>query len=176
MITRLNHKNTTDVYDFLLDTLDKFEDFYITKNKERLFLKNNWKLIRSLLKQQEIYGIFNNRLKGLMIIFKEKGFRSYVKFLSINNKYNRDLIKYLLWNYAGQEIYCKLKKSNPLFEILKKKVFLPVGDRGQEGLLIKKAIKDVKLIVPKDEYLGDIYGENCREGKKFGRRFIKRSR
>ena len=98
MITRLKFQNTIDVYEFLSRINDRFEDFYITKEKERYFLKNNWSLIKKVLIKQECYGIFNNGLKAIMIIVRDKGFRPYVKLLAENSKYTIDLLKYLKWN------------------------------------------------------------------------------
>lgn len=163
MIIRLNYKYTLDVLDFIATVPDRYEEFFITKDKQRLFLKNK-KIILNILKHQEVYGLFEGQLKGLMMILREKNYRPYVKFLSINNAYNRDLLKYFLWNFMGSEIFCKLKKRNPLVEILKKKVFIQIGDRGQEVLLLKKAIKDIRPFVGKDEYIN--YEEMYEKHKK----------
>jgi hypothetical protein len=153
MIKRLNKFNELDLYCFLADCVDRFEEFYVTKDKQRIFIKNKLELIKELLKTQEIYGLWENGLEGIFLIFREKGFRPYVKFLTKNNKVTNDLVKYFLWNFAEQEIYCKLKKRNPLLFTLKNKVFLQIGDRGFECLLVKHALKIVNKFVPKDTYI-----------------------
>ncbi len=155
MITRLKFQNTIDVYEFLSRINDRFEDFYITKEKERYFLKNNWSLIKKVLIKQECYGIFNNGLKAIMIIVRDKGFRPYVKLLAENSKYTIDLLKYLKWNYFGVDLYMKLKKNNPLSQAIIKTGFLKIGDRGLESLFFKKGLKQLFPLIPKDNYLVD---------------------
>jgi len=155
MIERLNKKNKADVYDFLSRVSDKFEDFYLTKNKERKFLRNNCSLIEKVLKNQEVYGLFYNRLNGLLIILHEKGFRPYVKLLTENSKYNIDLLKFLKWNFLEKDLYFKLKKENPLTKMIGKTGFIMIGNRGRELLFYKKGIKQIYKIIPKDNYLKD---------------------
>jgi len=153
MIKRLNQKNKIDVYIFLKDCIDRFNEMFVTVNRKRFYLRNNSDLIYKILRTQEVYAIYEDGIKGIMVIFREKGFRTYVKFLSFNNKYNRDLLKYFIWNFLGQEIYCKVKKNNPLSEILKKKIFIQIGNRDHECLLVKKAIRNLRPFVSKDDYI-----------------------
>jgi hypothetical protein len=153
MIERLKAKNQSDVYDFLSRVNDRFEDFYLTENKERKFLKNNWSLIEKVLQKQEVYGLFNNGLKAIMIIVRDKGFRPYVKLLAENSKYNIDFLKFLKWNWFERDLYFKLKKENPLSEQIKRTGFIMIGDRGKELLFFKKGMKQLFKITPKDTYL-----------------------
>ena len=155
MIQRLNIKHLTDLIDFFNRIPDKYEDTYITENKERKFLKNNWSLIRKILIKQEVYGLFNKELKAVMLIIKDKGFRPYVKLLSENSKYTIDLLKFLKWNYFEKDLYFKLKKENPLSDQIKKTGFQMVGDRRRELLFYKKGMKQLFPITPKDNYLKD---------------------
>jgi hypothetical protein len=150
MIQKLKLQNQVDVYDFLSQVNDRFQDFYITKEKERYFLKGNWSLIKKVLRKQEVYGIYNNGLKGIMIIVREKGFRTYIKLLTESNKYYYDLMIYLRFNFMDKELFAKLKINNPLAEILKRKGFINIGMRGKEVLLQKKAIKEIYKLTPKD--------------------------
>lgn len=150
MISRLKIKNKTDVYEFLGRVKDNFEDFYITKNKERKFLLNNWSLIEEILLKQEVYGLNSHGLKAIMIIVKDKGFRPYVKLLTENSKYTIDLLKFLKWNFLETDLYFKLKKENPLSEQIKRTGFIMIGDRGRELLFFKKGMKPLYKIVPKD--------------------------
>lgn len=150
MIERLHKKNLIDVIEFLLRVPDSYEDFYITINKDRIFLKNNFSLIKKILKKQEVYGLFDKELKALIIIYREKGFRPYLKMLTVNKKYAIDCIKFVGWNFGPTEIYAKLKTDNPLVEVFIKKIFMKTGFRGKEVLLVKKGIKGYKQIVPKD--------------------------
>jgi len=154
MIQRLKEKNCIDFYEFFTRVEDKYFDFYITKEKNRLFFKNNWDLIKKTLKFQECYGLFNNGLRGILIITKDKGYRPYVKLLAENRKYTIDLLKWFRWNFSEQTLYFKLKKDNPLSKMIFKTGFVKIGDRGSEILFEKKGIKILHKLVPKDEYLG----------------------
>ena len=120
MIQRLNTKNLIDLMEFLSRVYDRYEDIYITHNKERKFLKNNWSLIEKVLETQEVYGLFNDGLRGILIIIHEKNFRPYVKLLTENSKYTIDMLKFLKWNYFEKDLYMKVKKENPLAEQIKK--------------------------------------------------------
>ena len=111
MIERLKVENNIDVYDFLSRINDKYEDTYITKEKERHFLKNNWSLIERILEKQECYGLFKNGLKAIMIIVRDKGFRPYIKLLAENSRYTIDMLKFLKWNFSEKDLYFKLKKQ-----------------------------------------------------------------
>jgi hypothetical protein len=142
-----------DLIEFFNRVIDKYEDTYITKNKERKFLKNNWSLIKEILEKQEVYGLEKNGLKAIMIIVKEKGYRPYLKILAESSKYYYDLMIYLKFNFIDKELFAKLKINNPLVEILKKKGFINIGLRGKEVLLQKKAIKILYKLTPKDDYL-----------------------
>jgi hypothetical protein len=155
MIQKLKIQNKIDVYDFLSRINDKYEDFFITKEKERHFLKNNWALIEKILKYQECFGLFDNGLKAVMFIVRDKGFRPYTKLLAENSKYTIDLLKFLKWNYFEKDLYFKLKKENPLSQMIIKTGFIKIGDRGRELLFYKKGLKQLYKIIPKDEYLKD---------------------
>jgi len=155
MIKKLKVPNKIDVYEFLSRINDRYEDTYITVNKERKFLKKDWSLIEKVLEKQEVYGLFQNGLKAIMIIFKEKGFRPYVKLLSENSKYTIDMLKFLKWNFFEKDLYMKLKKENPLSEQIKKTGFVMIGNRGRELLFYKRGMKQLFEIIPKDDYLID---------------------
>lgn len=155
MIERLKIKNKSDVYEFLSRINDRYEDTYITKEKERHFLKNNWSLITKILQYQECYGLFDTNLKAVMIIVRDKGYRPYVKLLAENSKYTIDLLKFLKWNWFSVDLYFKLKKDNPLSQMIIKTGFIKIGDRGRELLFFKKGLKQLYPITPKDNYLED---------------------
>jgi hypothetical protein len=155
VIEKLKEKNLVDLVEFFDRVNDKYQDTYITLNKERIFLKDNWNLIKKLLKYQEIYAVVDKEIKGIMIILREKGFRPYIKLLAENRKYYYNLMMYLRFNFMDKELFAKLKNDNPLIEILQRKGFIKVGMRGKEILLRKQAIKENYKIIPKDNYLID---------------------
>jgi hypothetical protein len=155
MIKKLNQKNLIDLIDFFNRVFDKYEDTYITEEKERKFFKNNYLLIKKILKYQECYGFYDEKLRGILIIVREKGFRPYVKLLAENSKITIDLLKFLKYNFFEKDLYFKLKKENPLSTTIIKTGFVMIGDRGKELLFFKKGLKQLYPIIPKDNYLKD---------------------
>ena len=141
MIQRLKSKHISDIFYFVNETRDKYEDFYITKNRDRVFIKDR-KVIEKIIKYQEVYGIYDKGLQGIIVIYKEKGFRPYLKILCKKNYYIYSLLKYLFWNFEG-EVFIKVKKSSPIakiasrFRSARKIGFQFMGNRGNEILLRK---------------------------------------
>jgi len=149
MIQKLGLKNKIDIYEAVTRIRDTFEEFYITDKKERKYLRD-LKLIEQLLRQQEIYALAQKEIKGLLLIYRQKGFRHYAKILAEDNTSARALIKFLIWNFSNSDIYIKIKKINPLVKYLlaenpftKKAIFKFAGDRGKEILLYRK--KEIKI-------------------------------
>jgi len=136
MIRRLKNSDEISIYEFISKIEDKFQDFYITKNKQRIFLKD-LNLIKKLLKTQEIYAIDDGEIHALLIILKEKGYRTYIKVLAEKPNYIYDLLKFLNWNF-NTEFFIKAKKYNPIIKIAQQLFFNFVGGRGNEILLIKR--------------------------------------
>jgi hypothetical protein len=153
MIERLTKKNIIDIITFLLDNKDYCEDFYFTIDKERLFLKNNQSLTKKILEKQECYGYFNNGLKGILIIYKSKGFRPYLKMLAVDYNATSNLMKFFVWNKNEIDIFCKLKINNPIINVIKRFGFFVKANRGKEVLFFKQGFKTLNKLVPKDDYL-----------------------
>lgn len=137
MIRRLSHKDTTDFCEFVSRVKDSFEDFFITQNKQRVFLRD-YKLIKKILKYQEVYAVIDKEIHAILIIYKEKPYRPYVKILTERKTYIYDLLKYLNWNFGNQELFIKAKRNNPIVYIAQKKWWNFLGTRGQEILLIHR--------------------------------------
>ena len=136
MIKRLNYKQFMNILEFISRTQDKYREFYITKIKDRIYIDNS-NIIKRIIKSQEIYGLFDVNLKGLIMIYKEKGYRSYLKILSENIEIAKNLIKYIIWNFSNQDLYIKLKKENPLIKIMQQYGWNYRGNRDQEVLLCR---------------------------------------
>jgi hypothetical protein len=64
MIQRLKERNALDIYEFINRVKDIYQDFYVTIDKQRKFL-NNIDIIGKLLKYQEIYGLYTDKLQGI---------------------------------------------------------------------------------------------------------------
>lgn len=154
MIERLTKRNKMDVYEFVQRVKDRHQDFYVTHENQRLFL-TDLIFIGKLLDKQEIYSVYDRGVKGLMIVYKEKGFRPYIKILTETRKAESALIKYLMMNFSEQDLYIKLKKENPLAKFIRYFGFIPQGDRGLEILLFRKGIKILHKMLPKDLLMED---------------------
>jgi len=150
MIQRLNISNQVDVKEFIKNTKDYYSELYITYKKERLFLNNEY-ILEKILKHQEIYGVFEKELTGILLIYREKSYRPYVKILAKDRDSQSKLIKFLMWNFSEKDLYLKLKKENPLSKYIQKFGFVFLGDRGTEILLYRKGIKKINIFKPKDE-------------------------
>jgi hypothetical protein len=144
MIQRINYKKLIDIYDFVLTCKDRYEDFYITKENKRLFL-TDIKIAEKTIKYNEIYALYNKGIQGLLMITRDKGFRPYLKILAVDSKIEWNLLRFFSWNFYD-EIYAKLKISNPLVRTLQKQNrttmklifgFINKGNRGAEVLLFR---------------------------------------
>ena len=155
MIQRLNKNNVIDLIEFFNRVPDNYEKMYVTINNERKFFKGNWKLIKKILKEQEIYGVYEKGLQSIIIIYREKKFRTYLKILSESRHSESSAIRYTMFNFSENDIYLKLKKEDPLVNYIKYFGFTQVGPRGQEVLLFRKGIKILYKMKPKDLLLDD---------------------
>ena len=154
MIERLSKKNVIDVWEFVQRIRDRFQDFYITRDNQRIFLNDEY-LIGKLLDKQEVYSIYDKGIKGLMIVYKEKGYRPYIKILTESRSAESSLIKYLMMNFSEQDLYIKVKKENPLAKYIRYFGFIQQGDRGLEVLLFRKGIRILHKMLPKDLLMED---------------------
>jgi len=151
MIERLKKKNLIDIFEFTHRVSDVYQDFYITVDKTRTFLKN-YQTITKVIDRQEVYGLFEKDLQGILLIYREKGFRPYIKILASSRDNQLNLIKFLIWNFSNQDLYIKLKKRNSLSQIIQRYGFIFQGDRGEEILLFRKGEKSIRKIGDKDEH------------------------
>jgi hypothetical protein len=141
MIRRLNLKDKTSLYDFINNCQDKFEDFYLTIGKERKFLKGNFKLIEKILKYQTFYAVDLGEIKAILLIYREKTFRPYIRILTENKKYIYDLMRFIGWNFSENELFIKSKKVSPVTLIAQRFGWEFLGSRGIEILLKKNKSK-----------------------------------
>lgn len=122
------------------EIFDSYREFYITKDRLRLFIKENLHLLFDNLEHGDKI-IYDENL-GIIFVtgWSDKSFpRKYIKILAKDNNSADKLIKVLLWNFSNLDLYCKIKKGNPVKDILMKNGFRFKGDRGQEILLCKRA-------------------------------------
>lgn len=137
MIERLKEKHIYECSELITTVNDRYNDFYFTKDKNRIFIKDI-KVIERIIKNQEVYGLFEKGLQGMMVVYREKGFRPYIKIFSRDYKTIISFAKFLNWNYYHLDLYAKIKKDNPVNKILQRNGFVFQGDRGAEILLYRQ--------------------------------------
>lgn len=137
MIEHINQHKVLDVCE-LLDTVRNDNDLFITKNNQRIFLKSDKNLLSKILQKHLTFGMYENGLQGIVLLYKEKGFRPYLKISAITTKVMNQLIKFIVWNYGHIDLYIKIKKDHIITKIANRFGFVSVGDRGLEVLLYRQ--------------------------------------
>ena len=138
-ITKLEKTNITE----MVKTIpDYFGEFFVTKDNLRLFLKENISLLFEGLKKGDKI-IYNDNSIVLVVGFSDKSRRKYIKILTKSTANIDTLLKTINWDISC-DLFAKIKKNNPLIEILKKYDFEYFKDRGKEILLCRKYIKKIK--------------------------------
>ena len=137
----LSEKDKKQISSILNELIDIYSDFYLTKNNLRYYIKENLDLLfKSLHNGDKI--IFNKEGIVVVIGWSDKSSRKYLKLLAKNEKEADRLIKNINWNIS-EELYCKIKKTNPLKNILLRNRWKFIGDRGKE-ILLKREIIELK--------------------------------
>ena len=137
--TGLSKKEKKEVSFLLFELTDIYSDFYITKNNLRLFIKENQDILFECLRRGDKIAFSEGGL-GVIVGFSDKASRKYLKILTKTDKDVDSLIKIISWN-LDCDLYVKIKKNNPLREVLERNYFRFIGGRGKEILLVKKAKK-----------------------------------
>lgn len=143
MIRTLKSKDLTNFLHYCSQK-DHYNDFYITQDNKRLFLNNlkiSKKVFYNCLKRGDKCLIYeeNDSIKGILIItgYVDKFPRKYIKILSSNRKVLEGFFKILGWIYKF-DLYLKVKKNNPIYNVSKEFGFKFQGSRGKEILLFRK--------------------------------------
>lgn len=137
--SRLTAKEVIKITSMIQEIPDYFSEFFITKNNLRLFFKDNLSLLFEGLKAGNKIAFSK---EGILVVtgFDDNNNRKYIKFLVKDDKAANDLFCILSWNLTC-DLWCKVKKRNPLLEILKQNGFSYFKSRGKEILLVRKYIK-----------------------------------
>lgn len=155
---------------YFCSTRDKYSDFYVTKDNQRLFLNNQKvaeKVFKNCLKAGDKSFVYeeNGIIKGVLLIvgYADKFDRKYIKVMASEEKVLSALFKMLVWK-VDTDLYFKIRKDNPIYKFLEKGIdpktermiyryfFILAGDRGANNervLLIYKPdgrIKPLKIV------------------------------
>lgn len=121
------------------------EDFYVTENNQRVFVKDSNSLNKLLKNSHHVYFENEDKRKGIILVWKSFGgdkARQFIKIVADTPEQARGLLKMLLWNY-NKELFVKLKKGSPFINIFLEKKFKFLGGRGSELLLMKSKFVNV---------------------------------
>lgn len=116
-----------------------YDDFYLTKENQRLFIKEKKSLKKLLKESHNVFFEDRHNNKGIVLIWKSSGgdkTRNYIKLVASNLKEAKGLLTMLLWNYS-KELYVKIKKNSPFIEAYKERGFKLIGLRGEEILFCR---------------------------------------
>ena len=142
MIIPFNKKEYVNLLEFVQTHTDN--DFYITKNNQRLIIKDYYSLNLFLKESFNIYIYKEKEIQGVIALWKAKVkeiVRSYVKLNAIDKKVADKLLDILVSNY-NNDLYVKIRKDSEFLEIFKKRRFKFFGDRGSQLLLYRQKIKE----------------------------------
>jgi len=116
--------------------VDIYGDAYITKNRIRYFIKENFELLFTCLEHGDKIK-YNDNAIVIIIGYSDKAPRKYLKILAKTLNDTESLLQDL-FREVTEDIYLKIKKNNPVMEVVKKFGFIFLGNRGREILLIRK--------------------------------------
>jgi hypothetical protein len=132
---KLKKSDQIEIIDILNTIADVYNDFYLTIDRQRIFIKNNPQtLFFRLTKGDKI--IFNKYGLAVITGFSDRRFRKYIKILA-NSSDAKKLAQVALWNVEC-DLFAKLKKNNPLVNTLLALGFNVFKFRGNELLLRRK--------------------------------------
>lgn len=137
--TGLSKKEISEVQSLLVDLVDTYGDFYLTKNNLRLFIKDNFDILLDCLKKGDKIA-FDERGMAIVTGYSDNSPRKYLKILAKDLKDVDNLLKIVYWN-SKTDLYCKVKNNNPLKDQLLRSGFKFMGGRGKEVLLKHIAIE-----------------------------------
>lgn len=122
----------------LLEINDLYGDFYLTKERMRLYLKENSELLFEALKKGDKI-VYEEELGVIFVTGWSDNFpRKYVKILAKDTHSADKLIKRMLWELKNTNLFIKIKLNNPIRQILEKNGFKWKGSRGKEILFCRQ--------------------------------------
>jgi hypothetical protein len=140
--TNLNIAEEKELIDYINILTDLYGDFYVTKNNLRLFIKDNVDVILQDVKHGD-YAIYSKDGVCFVVGYSDNSKRKYLKILVNSISSVEKFLKVIDWNIK-EELFVKLKKNNPVINILLKNGFEFLGGRGREILLVKKGTVNAK--------------------------------
>lgn len=134
--TGLSKEEKKSLTTMFLELHDLHGDFYLTKNNLRIFIKDNPDVLFDCLSKGDKIAFDEN---GVAVItgFSDKMPRKYLKILTKKPEDAKKYLDVIGWN-CSENLYIKIKKTNPLKDILLANGFKFFGGRGKEILLMRE--------------------------------------
>ena len=134
-LTKIEKEKVKAILD---NSIDFYADFYLTKQNLRLFIKSNLEILFEELDKGDLITYTN---KGVLVVngYSDNRDRKYVKILCDDLKTGDALLKSL--EDLKIDLFIKIKRTNPLKEVLEKNGFKFFKNRGKE-MLLKKISKE----------------------------------
>ncbi len=137
--SKLTKTEQEKVKEILDNSIDFYADFYLTKNNQRLFMKSNLEVLFEELDKGDLI-VYTG--KGVLVIngYSDNRDRKYIKILCDDLKTGDTLLKSL--EDLKIDLFIKIKRTNPLKEVLETNGFKFFKNRGKEVLMIKHKSKE----------------------------------
>ncbi len=136
---KCSKKEKENINSILQELTDTYSDFYITRNRLRLFIKENKDLLFDSLAKGDKIAYAEDEGIAFITGWSDKSPRKYLKIIGFDLEKTDHLIKVINWHCEDQ-LFAKIKKNNPIRRILQKNGFIFYGDRGREILLVRDNI------------------------------------
>jgi hypothetical protein len=149
----LSKKEKWNVEVLINELSDVYGEFYITKNKLRLFIKENidslWKTLKGgdkIVWGEQAIGVItgytDKEIEIIDIKTNEKKIvpiRKYLALLAKDEKNADRLLQHVAGIFRKTNLYTKIKKENPILKCFYNNGFVFCHGRGKELLLCKPA-------------------------------------
>lgn len=138
---QLNKKEEQFFRIFLAELTDFYSDFYITKDRIRLDIKENVDLFLKEAKKGNklLYGE-KEGIAGI-VGYADNFPRKYLKILAKDENGADKLVRRAI-EIVDCDLWAKIKKKNPLIKILYNNGFIHKGNRGKELLMYYEKYKN----------------------------------
>jgi len=144
MVYKLKCKDINKVLGFLSEAKDLYEEWYITINNKRVFLRDP-KVLNKYFNKIKFGEVILTNYEETGFIYTwgkaEKSQRVYLKIMATDPKVASQMIQVFNEKFNKINLYTKIKKDNPMKSVFISNGFVFKGGRGKEILLAREVIR-----------------------------------